>query len=110
MNKKEIRKSVGLPDEDIFDTKKAVREKMPCENTFSYAPPAKNGYKSLNAISRLAPADNNTKFKDYGASGGSTSPNTEVNAENQGVASEVGGTAQCKYQPSDKPTKTQKRP
>lgn len=83
------RELVGLPNEDIFSTSGAVREEMPCENTFSYAPPVKNGYKNLNAISRLAPADNNTKFKDYGASGGASSPNTEVNVENQGIRSEI---------------------
>ncbi len=84
-----IRELVGLPNEDIFKARHIVREDIPCENTFSYAPPVKDGYKALDAISRLAPADKNTKFKDYGASGGAVSPNTEVNADNQGVISEV---------------------
>lgn len=97
-----IREIVGLPNEDIFEAKGVVKEDMPCENTFSYAPPVKDGYKSLDAVSRLAPADTSHSIKgfrqnqarrtsrfDYGASGGASSPNTEVNAENQGIQSEI---------------------
>lgn len=84
-----IREIVGLPNEDIFEAKGVVKEDMPYENTFSYAPPVKDGYKSLDAVSRLAPADKRSRFQDFGASGGASSPNTEVNAENQGIQSEV---------------------
>lgn len=84
-----IREAVGLPNEDIFEAKCVVKEDMPCENTFSYAPPVKDGYKNLDAVSRLEPADKHTRFKDYGASGGASSPNTEVNVENQGIRSEI---------------------
>ena len=90
-----IREIVGLPNEDIFEARCVVQENMPSENTFSYAPPVKDGYKALDAISRLAPADSSqnqtrriSRF-DYGASGGASSPNTEVNAESQGIRSEV---------------------
>lgn len=100
-----IRDAVGLPTSDPFPTKGAVQENLACENTMSYAPPVKNGYKALNAISRLAPDDGVALYSkvgareqhslmkdnvfDYGASGGASSPNTEVNAESQGVRSEV---------------------
>lgn len=76
-----IRDAVGLPTSDPFPTKGAVQENLACENTMSYAPPVKNGYKQHGLMK-----DN---VFDYGASGGASSPNTEVNAENQGVRSEV---------------------
>ena len=85
-----LRESLGLPNEPSFPSDNiCVTENLSCENTFSYAPPVKDGYKSLNAESRLHPADKHTLFKDYGASAGAESPNTEVNVENQEIISEI---------------------
>jgi hypothetical protein len=73
MNKrKNIRKSVGLPDSNEKIPGAVSEDETVSENTVSTKMPLIRG---------------NGFF--YQASGGATSPNTEVNSENQGVASEV---------------------
>lgn len=68
-----IRDIVGLPPEVEFPSAQGVVcENLKSENTF-FLPPIKK----------------NNGIKDYCASCGSISANTEVNAENQGVQSEV---------------------
>lgn len=74
--KRTIREAVGLPD----DNGKILG--LVSEN------PAEL---SENTISNALPLKRREQSFFYGASGGATSPNTEVNAENQGVIDEVTG-------------------
>lgn len=71
-NEQRLRDMIGLPSE-IFPARGIVNEELSCENTIAIPPEhSKNG------------------LCDYKPSGGSSSPNTEVNAESQGVQSEIG--------------------
>ena len=72
--KRNLRDALGLPDDNGRILGVVSEDSMEnCENTISNAEPLKRIEQGF--------------F--YGASGGATSPNTEVNAENQGVISEV---------------------
>lgn len=100
-----LRAALGLPSTDELPNSRSEYTSKDqyavCENTISYASPVENGYKLLGAKSRLEITEENNpqklpdkprdnSFHDYGASGGATSPNTEVNADSQGVVDETG--------------------
>ena len=84
--KRTIRAALGLPDDDgrvVGLVEESSYES--CENTMTSKCGASQTRNEEDACRGSGP---------WSASGGATSPNTEVNAENQGVIDEVQGTAQ----------------
>ena len=114
INRRDIRNSVGLPDDNgkiaglVSENPYEI-----CENTIGYAPfyarrtqnndtikefrqnqTRRTGRTSGDGVysySEVGVREQRSmmKHKFFEASGGSTSPNTEVNADGQGIASEV---------------------
>jgi len=78
-NKRTIRDSVGLPDDNgkIVGLVSEDPHEI-CENTIGYSRPHKSSSSRPKA-----------RGFDFGPSGGATSPNTEVNADGQGIISEI---------------------
>ena len=89
-NRINIRKNAGLPDDNGKIAGLVSEDPYEiCENTIGYS----RSHKALSSLhtpsSSFHLSQNKAKSFDYGASGGATSPNTEVNADGQGIASEV---------------------
>ena len=90
INRRIIRNSVGLPDDNgkiaglVSENPYEI-----CENTIGYARSHKALSSPHNPSSSFHLSKSKAKDFDYGASGGATSPNTEVNADSQGIVSEV---------------------
>ena len=93
--KRTIRAALGLPDDDgrvVGLVEESSYES--CENTMtSKCGASKCGMRSAECGMRNEEVACRGSGP-WSASGGATSPNTEVNAENQGVIDEVQGTAQ----------------
>lgn len=102
-NRRDIRNSVGLPDDNgkiaglVSENPYEI-----CENTIGYAPfyarrtqnndtikEFRQNQTRRNARATVDGVSRTPKACFFEASGGATSPNTEVNADGQGIASEV---------------------
>ncbi|MBQ2810489.1 MAG: hypothetical protein IJF11_06310 [Clostridia bacterium] len=103
--KREIREALGLPNDNgkIIGLVSEDPYEL-CENTMTsnYKMSLERGELERKRASERgfssSVCQDGTPF-DYGASGGATSPNTEVNADHQGVISEV---PRCEKKPKSK--------
>lgn len=95
-NRINIRKNAGLPDDNGKIAGLVSEDPYEiCENTIGYAPLYARRTQNNDTVKEFR--QNQTAREQHGmikpkffeASGGATSPNTEVNADGQGIASEV---------------------